>query len=136
MTTYRSKIGLELVIPLGILTGGMLALFIANGVWFGVVTVCSVLLFIGHMFATTRYMVNGTSLRIVCGFFYSNMIDIRTIKSVRSTNNPISSPAASLDRMEIVCSNNERIVISPKDKTGFLNHLRSINPDIAMKDPD
>lgn len=136
MTTYRSKIGLELVIPLGILTGGMLALFIAIGVWFGVIIVCSALLFIGHMFATTRYMVNGTSLRIVCGFFYSNMIDIRTIKSVRSTNNPISSPAASLDRMEIVCSNNERIVISPKDKTGFLNHLRSINPDIVMKDPD
>jgi hypothetical protein len=138
MTTYRSKIGLELVIPLGVVLGGMAALFIAEKAWFGIVIVGSVLLFIGHMFATTRYTVNGTSLQIVCGLFYSTTIDIRSIVAVRSTNNIASSPAASLDRMEILCGNNKGVIISPKDKKGFLNHLRRINPgiDIAVKDPD
>lgn len=131
-TNYRSKIGLELVLPLGILLGGMIALFIAEKAWAGIGIVGFALLFIGHMFATTRYTVNGTSLLIVCGFFYSTTIDIRSIVAVRSTNNIASSPAASLDRMEILCSNKERIIISPKNKQGLLDHLHRINPDIEI----
>jgi hypothetical protein len=110
----------------------MIALFIAERAWAGIGIVGSVLLFIGHMFATTRYTVNGASLQIVCGFFYSATIDIRKIKSVRPTNNIAGSPATSLDRMEILCSNKERIIISPKNKQGFLDHLRRINPDIEI----
>lgn len=132
MTTYRSKIGLELVIPLGILLGGIGIFFAAKGVWPGFIIIGIVVLFIGHMFVTTRYTINDTSLQIVCGFFYSNTIDIRAIVSVRNTNNIISSPAASLDRMEIIMRNGERIIVSPKDKKEFLNHIRQINAGIDI----
>jgi hypothetical protein len=138
MTTYRSKIGPEIVLPLGILLGGIGIFFIVKGVVSGSIIIGTVVLFIGHMFITTRYTVNNTSLQIVCGFLYSNTVDIRNIESIRSTNNIISSPAASLDRMEMIMRNGERIIISPKDKKGFLNHLRRINSgiDIAVKGID
>jgi len=138
MTTYRSKIGFELIIPLFLILGGIVALFVAYKAWIGIGIIAIVTLFIGHMFATTRYTIRGTSLQIVCGFFYSTTLDIRRINAVRSTNNIASSPATSLDRMEILCGNNARIIISPKDKKGFLNEIRRINPgiEIAVKDFD
>lgn len=134
MTTYRSKIGPELVIPLGILLGSILGVFVVNGVWAGAAIILAVVLFIGHMFYTTRYSVTGTSLRIVCGMLYRKTIDIRAIESVRSSNTLASSPAASLDRMELILRGGERITISPKDKQGFLRHLRTVNDriDIAV----
>jgi hypothetical protein len=132
MTTYRSKIGPELVIPLGILLGGLGIFFAVKNVWPGLMIIGFVALFTGHMFATTRYTVNNTSLHIACGFLYSNTIDIRTIESVRSTNNFISSPAASLDRIELIMRNGERVIISPKNKNRFLQHLRRINAGIDI----
>ena len=132
MTTYRSKIGPELVIPIGILLGGLGIFFVVKNVWPGIIIIGSVTLFIVHMFVATRYTVNNTSLHIVCGFLYSNTIDIRTIESVRSTTNLISSPAASLDRMELIMRNGERVIISPKNKNGFLQHLRRINAGIDI----
>ena len=135
MTTYKSKIGPELVIPLGILLGGIGIFFVVKGIWPGTIIIGIVALFIGHMFVTTRYTVNNTSLQIVCGFFYSNTVDIRTIESVRRTTHLVSSPAASLDRMELIMRSGERIIISPKNKKGFLQHLRRINAgiDIAVQ---
>ncbi|MHB1048660.1 MAG: PH domain-containing protein [Bacteroidota bacterium] len=136
--TYRSKIGPEIVIPIGIVLGGIATLFAAQGIWQGLIIIGSVALFIVHMFVTTRYTVKNTMLHIVCGFLYSNMVDIRNIKSIRSTNNLISSPAASLDRMELVLRSGERIIVSPKDKKEFLLHLRRINAgiDIAVQGVD
>ena len=37
--------------------------------------------------------------------------------------NPISSPALSLDRLEISYGSQKKIMISPKDKTGFLQAI-------------
>lgn len=49
------------------------------------------------------------------------------------TKSPLSSPATSLDRLEIMYNKNESIIISPKDRTGFINELKTINPGIEVE---
>lgn len=71
-------------------------------------------------------------LKVKYSFFYEKIIDITAIKSVKETNNPMASPAASLDRLEIKFKN-DSIIISPKNKSDFINHLLEINPAIEIK---
>ena len=52
------------------------------------------------------------------------------IKTIRPTRNPLSSPAMSLDRLELQFKNGEKIMISPKDKVGFKKRMKSINAEI------
>ena len=43
-------------------------------------------------------------------------IDIKSIRKIIETYNPLSSPAASIDRLEIFYNKFDSILISPKDK--------------------
>ncbi len=133
MKTYRSKIGLEIVLPLSLLLGGIMILLAALKLWVAAGIVALTALFAGHLLATTRYTIRGTTLRIVSGFFYDISIDIKTIQSVKKMRNAMSSPAASLDRMEIRYDGLKTVLISPKDKLGFVKHLRSVNPSISAE---
>lgn len=68
------------------------------------------------------------TLSIKCGFLPVEKYDIRLIVSIRSTNTIISAPAASLDRIEIRLTTGKSVA----DKQKFIEHLRKINPDIAV----
>lgn len=59
--------------------------------------------------------------------------DINQIKKIKDTNYSIlSAPAASLDRIAIYFAQQKTpLVISPKDKMGFIRNLQSINPNIV-----
>jgi hypothetical protein len=85
------------------------------------------------MFLTTNYTIDSNKLTIKCGFLYNKTIDIKTIKKITETNNPLSSPAASLDRLEIAYGKNDSILISPKQKSEFINDIKRINPGIEIK---
>ena len=52
------------------------------------------------------------------------------MKKVSKSSNFISSPAASFDRIEITYAKFEEIIISPKNKTKFIEDLQKINPKI------
>jgi len=58
-------------------------------------------------------------------------INIKDIRTVKSSKNPISAPACSLDRIEI---RGEKIgvLLSPEDKKGFVSSLRDINHMIEI----
>jgi len=86
--------------------------------------------FIIHMFFKTEYTVEGKKLKIKCGFFTYKPIEIDEIKEITKSNNIISSPAASFDRIEIKYGKFEEIIISPKDKFEFAKYLKSLNPNI------
>jgi hypothetical protein len=135
MMRFRSKIGLELIIPLTILLGGMMLLFALSGIWSGFLTAFAVAAFTLHIFVTTVYTIDGTVLRIRSGFIYSLSIDISTITSIAPTRNAISSPAASLDRLIIRYNRSEYVLISPAEKNGFLNRLTALNPSISVSVP-
>jgi membrane protein YdbS with pleckstrin-like domain len=131
---YKSKIGLELVIPIVLILGTVLILTISEKPsWIGIAILLPVILFIVHMFMTTTYTIDSDELTIKCGFIINKTIDIKTIKKVTETNNPISSPATSLDRLEINYGKFDSIIISPKHKTEFINDIKRLNPNIEVK---
>ncbi|WP_409254050.1 PH domain-containing protein [Bacillus sp. SCS-153A] len=90
----------------------------------------------------TYYEINGKMLKVVAGPIRYT-IEIDRIKSVRPSRNPLSSPALSLDRLEIIYSKPtgkvetrfswKTILISPKNKQKFIEELLKINPNIDVK---
>lgn len=58
-------------------------------------------------------------------------ISYKDISSIKKTRSPLSSLAASLDRLEIR-GNNVSCMISVVDKKGFLEEMKKRNPDIKM----
>jgi len=132
VATFKSKIGLGLVIPLGIILTGVSVQLIIAGAWFGLVIIALVVLFIGHMLFTTYYVVSEGMINIRCGFLVNQNVAIPSIKSISETNNALSSPAASLDRLQIAYGKYDTVMISPKDKAGFIALLKSLKPDIEV----
>lgn len=131
---YNSKIGLELVIPLVLVFGMVLILTIGDKQnLIGIITLLSTIAFVVHMFLTTNYSIEGTKLTIKCGFVFNKTIDINSIKKISETNNLISSPATSLDRLEITYGKFDSVIISPKQKKEFINDLKIVNPNIEVK---
>tara|TARA_R110001592_G_scaffold32216_2_gene112982 strand:- start:68 stop:340 length:273 start_codon:yes stop_codon:yes gene_type:complete len=79
---------------------------------------------------STYYLIDGRFLIIRSSFLINKKIKISSVKKISETNNPLSAPAASLDRLEIIYDNNGSVLISPKDKSGFIKHITRLNPQI------
>lgn len=127
MSVYKSKVDWWLIILIGgvfcypIVDGMMTQEYVLSLVFVGL----SLLVFL--MFRTIQYKIDGHHLRI-----WTTKIDIHSIKKVYRTNNPLSSPALSLDRIAIVYNKYDEILISPKDRSAFIAELLSINPTIEV----
>ncbi|MGM0842772.1 MAG: PH domain-containing protein [Bacillota bacterium] len=86
-------------------------------------TLCVLLpLFVLWMWVTTYYVVDENNLIIRFGPF-KKIIPLDTVKSVRKTTNPISSPALSLKRLEIVYGYYNSVLISPIHRDEFIEIL-------------
>ena len=80
----------------------------------------------------TGYTVTSDQLFIRCGPFAFHVC-LRDIDSITPTRNPSSSPACSLDRLKVVCGYSRRnIMISPKDKSGFLSAIVQNCPSLIV----
>lgn len=132
MKTYKSKIGLELVISITIIVGGTGILMAYEKIWLGLALILFLVAFIAHMLLTTYYKVDNNTLKVKCGFFFDKTINLDTIKEIKETSNPISSPAASLDRLIITYNKYDTVIISPTEKGDFINDLTYINPNIKV----
>lgn len=74
---YKSKIVLEIVIPLVLIFGTVLILTISEKTsWIGIAILLPVILFFAHMFMTTNYTIESHKLLIRCGFLYNKTLDI------------------------------------------------------------
>lgn len=133
-TVYKSKIGLELALPLNIVLGGTLVMaMFSHKAWPVFLIIGPLLAFIWYMFLSMKYSINGNQLAITCGFLFNRKLEISSITKIIETNNPLSSPAASLDRLDIRFNKSGSVLISPKEKQAFIDHLLSINPTIEVK---
>ena len=101
-------------------------------IWLGALFLGLLLLFIIHMFSTTYYTIEGDSLKIKCGFLYTQTLPIATIRKIESTRNPLSAPALSLDRLEIRYGTWDSVLVSPRDQRAFAQHLKEVNPTIEL----
>jgi len=139
MKTYKSKFGFEIMIFLTLLFGGIIVFMTYQREPFeAILSVGGIFLLVYGLFLylnfSTEYTITETGiLKVKCGFLYHKRFDINKIKSVARTGNLISSPAPSLDRIELTYGKFEVIVISPKDENGFARELTKVNPKIVNK---
>ena len=77
------------------------------------------------LIGSTKYLVFEDLLLIKSGPFRWK-VNISSVSNIRKTKNPLSSPALSLDRLEIKYDKNKSIMISPQNKEDF---LRTINKE-------
>jgi len=95
-----------------------------------------VLGFISWTFRSTRYLVTDREVIVRSGPFRWR-IEIDKIESIVPSRSPISSPAMSLDRLQIRYSRGRSLLVSPEDRIGFLeavvarsNRLRRVGEEV------
>jgi hypothetical protein len=132
MTVFKSKIDLLIFIPLFIILSIPAVLTAEEKTWSGFVIVISVIIFFLHLLRSTEYIIVNTTLVVRCSFLINTKIDIKSINKITETNTILSAPAASLDRIEILYNQYDAVIISPKDKSKFIEALKKINPAITI----
>jgi hypothetical protein len=122
--------------------GVAVMLFAAGNLWrapvpFAFRLLISVLLIFFAAFALwtlygTRYTLTESTLIVQSGPFRW-VIDLEAIVEVFPTRNPLSSPACSLDRLQIRYGKSRLgMMISPQDKAGFLRNLLARSPGLKL----
>jgi hypothetical protein len=133
---FPSKVDWWLVALAAFVPGLQIVLYLigrtpARSVWIilGIVAFMAVVLF------PIRYVIEGRTVLVKCGLIRWNFTSfaVDEIQSVRPSRNPLSSPALSLDRLH-VSLRTRNVLISPKDKTGFLHALEALDPDLQRRD--
>ena len=132
MTTYKSKHELVLIMPLLVILVVFGFIMAYNKVWFGFSVMVIIASFVTHMFLTTYYLIDGRVLKIKSGFLFNKTVAINSIKKIAETRSPFNASAISGNRIEIKYNKADSIIISPKDKSGFVSELKKINPDIEF----
>lgn len=127
MKTYKSKIDWWLIVLiLSITIYPIVDGIISKEYGLSLFMFCF-LIGIGWMFYKIKYIIVGSILKV-----WWLKIDIHSIKRIYKTNNPLSSPALSLDRIAIVYNKYDEVLISPKLKKEFVEDLLKINPAIQV----
>ncbi len=128
MKVYRSKIDWWLIIIIfivfcyPIIDGILTKEYLLSAVFAGI------LFLVFLMFKSIKYKIEGENLHI-----WWTKIDIKTIRKIYSTNNPLSSPALSLDRIAVVYNKFDEVLISPREREAFVQELVKINPNIEVQ---
>ena len=112
-----------MIVPLGISAVVMGSALRANPPFPAVVLLVGievlVLALIVGTLRSTRYEVTDREV-IVRSPPFRWRIEIESIESIRPSRSPASSPALSLDRLEIRYGGGRTLLVSPKDREGFL----------------
>jgi hypothetical protein len=133
MKTFKSKISLPLFGFFCVaLAGGCTALALL-GEWYIFTALFLLSLFALYCFTSIRYQINDNKLSVLIGFFYQKEIEISAITAITTSNNTVSAPAASFNRLEIFYGKHESVLISPQQSEEFIQQLHLINPAIAIK---
>lgn len=131
--TYKSKIDLWLLILLVAAFGGPLVyMTVREPRWFGPVIWLPFTLFVIYSVTAIRYVIAGDTL-LIRSIGFRSAVPVRAIRRIEETRSILASPAASLDRLEIVYNKYDSVLISPRDKYAFIDDLKVINPDIEIR---
>lgn len=79
----------------------------------------------------TSYRIDDETL-IVRSEPFKSTIDIKTIKKLKATKTLLAGPALSIDRIEIQYKTYDTVIVSPKDKSKFIEILLSKNNSIEV----
>ena len=130
---YKSKIGWVLVSFLIVVFIGCSILMLLDDSWPGILFIIPGFALVAYTLATTYYIIQDETLKVKSGLFYNKTFQIQSFRKIIKTNSAITAPAASNDRIEIFFNGYDSVVVSPKDKDIFIDHLKSINPAIVYE---
>jgi membrane protein YdbS with pleckstrin-like domain len=122
---FRSAISWGLFGPIGLLLTGSSLLMINSGAWVGILINALVAVLIIWLYKSTYYIVSDHEIIIRSGPFFHSHIPFESIRSVRSTSNPLSAPAFSLKRIQIDYGKNQFVIISPHTREEFMKALEA-----------
>lgn len=131
MAYYSSKLSIGLtVFTLSVIIGTSVFMFL-DGERISLLLNLIVLILIFILYKSTNYIIEGSILRVKSGFFINEKLSIKDISRIKETNNIMSAPAFSLDRLEIKYGR-KSIIISPVKKSEFIKQLMAVNPKIKV----
>lgn len=131
--SYRSRVGRILACVLVASSAIVVVSLAETPLWVNILCTLLYLLFVcGSLWI--RYDIIDGVLHIRTFYaLFDQKIDIAQIKLVERSNNVISSPAASCDRLLITYNKYDEVLISPVREEEFVADLQAVNPDIVYK---
>ena len=135
--TFRSKVDAWLTL---VVAGGLGAMWLApvRRIWAGrtidtldIIGPFLATAFIVWVFGSTYYVITADSLIVRAGPI-RRTVPLRSVQRLRATHNPLSSPALSLDRIEVRYGS-KRVLISPEDKRGFVSAVMKRSPAVVLE---
>lgn len=79
-----------------------------------------------------KYIICGNYLLIENKPLQSKRYNLCHLIQIQHTHDCISSPAASLDRIKLIFSKGEYIIISPQNQKEFIRQIQEISPNIRI----
>ena len=132
---FRSKIdrklaAIGLAAPLVAVVALVASPKAAGTPWLPMILMALVAVLIVWVVLSTYYEFRGDMLVAHAGPL-SWRVPLKEIASVRESNSMRSGPALSMDRLEITYGDGRVLLISPRDKQGFLSALRHRAPTVS-----
>jgi uncharacterized membrane protein YdbT with pleckstrin-like domain len=107
-----------------------------QGGWVSIVVVVVAWAFVASLIWPLYYEITPSELVVRGGLLHWN-IPLSSIQQVHPSHNMFASPSLSLDRLRIEYNQNGKtrsMLISPKDKPGFLRDLVQYAEDLELRD--
>ena len=133
---FKSKVDAWLRL---VIAGGLVAMWLSpvRRVWAGraidaldIIAPLLATAFIVWVFRTTYYVISPEALIVRAGPI-RRTVPLRLVQRLRATHNPLSSPALSLDRIEVTYGS-KRVLVSPQDKRGFVSAVLKRAPSVVL----
>lgn len=126
---FPSKRDLWLGLIIWIVLGGSFIKTILDSIWLGAALLSPAVLLWIWMWFGTGYTVTENELKVRCGPFRKT-IALKEIIKVEKTDSILSSPALSMDRLEVEYGHYNQIIISPINQDAFISLLRERCPQL------
>ena len=132
MTSYKSKVDVSIsAFVFGVTLICLSPLVIIEFSWVIAALVFLTVLFEALILYGISYTIDGDVLTIKCSGYKYSAINIGEITRITYTNDITSATASSLSRIEIRYGK-KSIMISPREKQAFIDHLLKINNKIEV----
>ncbi len=129
---FKSKVDFIIILLIGILLFvPIVPLMISDFSRTDIIIYVVIFLLIIKLLFTISYVVDDKTIVIKYLFFFSEIIYIDEIISIKPCHSLLSAPAASFDRLQITLKN-KIVIISPRHKKNFIDLLCSYNPNIIV----
>jgi hypothetical protein len=134
---FRSKVDWWLILILLSIPGAPFAMLwktsgaFPSAFW----TPILVVTILGAIFFPIRYVFEGETVSVQCGIFRweHTAFHVNEVRRVRPTHDVLASPALSLDRLSVDLGFRGEVLISPKDKSGFLRALTQLDSGLQLR---